>query len=77
MSVMVDTFGTGAKSESDIADAVVKVFDLRPSAIIRDLGLRNPIYRQLSAYGHIGRTDLDLSWERTDKADALKAALNA
>ena len=77
VSVMVDTFGTGVKSESDIADAVVKVFDLRPSAIIRDLGLRNPIYRQLSAYGHIGRTDLDLSWEKTDKDDALKAALNA
>ena len=76
VSVMVDTFGTGDKSESDIADAVVKVFDLRPSAIIRDLGLRNPIYRNLSAYGHIGRTDLDLPWEKTDKVDALKNAIN-
>ena len=76
VSVMVDTFGTGVKSESDIADAVVKVFDLRPSAIIRDLGLRNPIYRNLSAYGHIGRTDLDLPWEKTDKVDALKNAIN-
>ncbi len=76
VSVMVDTFGTGVKSESDIADAVVKVFDLRPSAIIRDLGLRNPIYRNLSAYGHIGRTDLDLPWENTDKVDALKNAIN-
>ena len=77
VSVMVDTFGTGLKSESDIADAVMQVFDLRPSAIIRDLGLRQPIYRNLSAYGHIGRTDLNLPWEKIDKADALKKALNA
>ncbi len=75
VSVMVDTFGTGVKSESDISDAVVKVFDLRPSAIIRDLGLSNPIYSNLSAYGHIGRTDLDLPWEKTDKVDALKNAI--
>ncbi len=77
VSVMIDTFGTGVKSESDIADAVLKVFDLRPSAIIRDLGLRRPIYRSLAAYGHIGRTDIDLPWEKTDKVDALKNAINA
>lgn len=52
-----------------------QVFDLRPAAIIRDLGLRRPIYRQLAAYGHFGRDDLDLSWEKTDRAEALKAAL--
>ena len=52
-----------------------QVFDLRPAAIIRDLGLRRPIYRQLAAYGHFGRDDLDLSWEKTDRAESLKAAL--
>jgi len=54
---------------------VEKVFDLRPAAIIRDLDLRRPIYRQLAAYGHFGRPDLDLPWEKTDRVDALKAAL--
>ena len=52
-----------------------KVFDLRPTAIIRDLDLRRPIYRQLAAYGHMGRTDLDVAWEKTDRVDALKAAI--
>ena len=76
VSVMVDTFGTGVRSEEEIAAAVAKVFDLRPEAIIRELGLRKPIYKQLAAYGHIGRTDLGVKWEETDKVDALLAALN-
>ena len=75
VSIMVDTFGTGAVSDEKIAIAVNKVFDLRPAAIIKNLGLRAPIYKELSAYGHIGRTDLDVSWEKTDKIDALKAVL--
>ena len=75
VSVMVDTFGTGKVSDSEIEKAVNEVFDLRPSAIIRDLGLRNPIYRNLAAYGHMGREDLGVSWEKTDRADALKKAL--
>ncbi len=75
VSVMVDTFGTGKVSDEKIAEAVCKVFDLRPSAIIDRLGLRKPIYRQLSAYGHMGRTDLSLPWEQTDQTEALKSAL--
>ncbi len=75
VSIMVDTFGTGAVSDEKIAIAVNKVFDLRPAAIIKNLGLRAPIYKELSAYGHIGRTDLNVSWEKTDKIDALKAVL--
>ena len=75
VSVRVDTFGTGTVPDEQLSDAVVQVFDLRPAAIIRDLGLRRPIYRQLAAYGHFGRDDLDLSWEKTDRAEALKAAL--
>lgn len=75
VSVMVDTFGTGTVPEEAIANAVGKVFDLRPSAIIRELNLRRPIYRQLAAYGQVGRTDLDLSWEKTDQVEALKDAL--
>ena len=75
VSVMVDTFGTGTVSDDKIAAAVEKVFDLRPAAIIDTLQLRNPIYRNTSAYGHMGRTDVELSWEKTDKAEALKAAL--
>ena len=75
VSVRVDTFGTGTVSDAALEDAVDKVFDLRPAAIIRDLDLRRPIYRQTAAYGHFGRADLDLPWERTDKVDALKAAL--
>lgn len=75
VSVMVDTAGTGIVSDEAIADAVQKVFDLRPLAIIRDLAMRQPIYRNLAAYGHVGRTDLDLPWEQTDRAEALKQAL--
>ena len=75
VSVMVDTFGTGVVADEKIADAVNKVFDLRPAAIIDTLKLRNPIYRNTSAYGHMGRTDVEFSWEKTDKAEALKAAL--
>jgi len=72
VSVLVDTFGTGTHTDAEIADAVNKVFDMRPGAIIRDLDLRRPIYRQLAAYGHMGREDLGVSWEKTDKADALR-----
>ena len=75
VSVRVDTFGTGTVADSKLEDAVEQVFDLRPTAIIRDLDLRRPIYRQLAAYGHMGRTDLDVSWEKTDRIDALKAAV--
>ena len=75
VSVMVDTFGTGKVSNTELADAVNKVFDLRPAAIIDNLGLRRPIYQQTAAYGHMGRTDIDLPWEKTDKVDDLKAAL--
>ncbi len=75
VSVMVDTFGTGVVSDEEISNAVSKVFDLRPAAIIDSLQLRNPIYKQTSAYGHMGRTDIDLPWEKTDKTEELKAAL--
>ena len=75
VSVLIDTFGTGVISDEAIAAAVEKVFDLRPTAIIRALDLRRPIYRQTAAYGHFGRTDMDLPWEHVDKVDALKAAL--
>ncbi len=75
VSVMVDTFGTGKVSNAELADAVNKVFDLRPAAIIDNLSLRRPIYQQTAAYGHMGRTDIDLPWEKTDKVDELKAAL--
>ncbi len=75
VSVLIDTFGTGKVSDEVLTAAVNKVFDLRPAAIIRDLDLRRPIYRQTAAYGHFGRTDVDLPWERTDKTGALKAAL--
>ncbi|MBR3817242.1 MAG: methionine adenosyltransferase [Clostridia bacterium] len=73
VSVMVDTFGTGKISDDKIAEIVNKVFDLRPAAIIDALKLRAPIYRQLAAYGHVGREDLDVQWEKTDKVDAIKA----
>ena len=75
VSVRVDTFGTGTVSDAKLEEAVEKVFDLRPAAIIRDLDLRRPIYRQLAAYGHFGREDLGVAWEKTDRVDALKAAL--
>jgi S-adenosylmethionine synthetase len=74
LSINVETFGTGAISDEDIASLVETHFDLRPGAIIRDLDLRKPIYRQIAAYGHFGRDDLDLTWERTNKADELRAA---
>ena len=72
VSVMVDTFGTGKKSEEELAALVRKHFDLRPAAIIRDLDLRRPIYKDVSSYGHLGREDLSVPWEKTDKADLLK-----
>ena len=75
VSIMVDTFGTGTVADETIEKAVEKVFDLTPAAIIRDLDLRKPIYRQLAAYGHMGREDLGVKWENTDRADALKAAV--
>ncbi len=75
VSVLVETFGTGVVSDEKLEEAVNKVFDLRPTAIIRDLELRRPIYRQLAAYGHMGREDLGVKWEQTDRVDALKAAL--
>ena len=75
VSVMVDTFGTGKVDDSKLESAVQEVFDLRPTAIIRDLDLRKPIYRQLAAYGHMGREDLGVTWERTDRTEALKAAV--
>ena len=75
VSVMVDTFGTGVVSDDKISAAVAKVFDLRPAAIIDNLKLRNPIYKQTAAYGHMGRTDIELPWEKTDKIEELKKAL--
>lgn len=75
VSVNVNTFGTGTVSDEKLAEAVGKVFDLRPAAIVETLDLRRPIYRQLAAYGHMGREDLGVSWEKTDKIDALLAAV--
>ena len=75
VSVMVDTFGTGRIADDKISEIVNKVFDLRPAAIIDTLGLRAPIYRQLAAYGHVGREDLDVQWEKTDKVDEIKKYL--
>ena len=75
VSVLVDTFGTGTVGDDKLEAAVRKVFDLRPTAIIRDLDLRKPIYRKLAAYGHMGREDLGVTWERTDRTEALKAAV--
>ena len=74
VSVMIDTFGTGIISDDTLSEIVTETFDLRPAAIIDSLDLRRPIYRQLAAYGHMGRTDLDLPWEKTDKAVGLKQA---
>ena len=73
VSVMVDTFGTGILTDERISELINQHFDLRPAAIIRDLDLRRPLYKQVAAYGHFGRPDLDLPWERTDKADLLRA----
>ena len=75
LSVMVDTFGTGTVADDRLAAAVKQVFDLRPTAIIRDLDLRKPLYRQLAAYGHMGREELNVAWEKTDRIDALKTVL--
>ena len=76
VSIMVDTFGTGKVSDSELSDMVNKVFDLRPTAIIKHLDLRKPIYRSLAAYGHMGREDLGVKWEQTDKVDQIKAYFN-
>ena len=75
VSVRIDTFGTGVVSESKIQEAVRQIFDLRPAGIIQMLDLKRPIYRQTAAYGHMGRTDIDLPWEKLDKVDALKAVV--
>lgn len=75
VSVLIDTFGTGTVDDGALTQAVNRVFDLRPTAIIRALDLRRPIYRQTAAYGHFGRTDVDLPWEREDKVEAIRAAL--
>ena len=72
---MVDTFGTGKVDDEKISEAVKKVFDLRPAGIIQMLDLRKPQYRKLAAYGHMGREDLGVAWEKTDKAQALLDAL--
>ena len=77
VSVLVATFGTGTVGDDRLETAVRKVFDLRPTAIIRDLDLRKPIYRKLAAYGHMGREDLGVTWEKTDRTEALKAAAEA
>lgn len=74
VSVLVDSFGTGKVSDEKLAELVQEHFDLRPAAIIRELDLRRPIYRQVAAYGHFGRTDIDVPWEKTDRADALRKA---
>ncbi|MBP5363671.1 MAG: methionine adenosyltransferase [Ruminococcus sp.] len=75
ISILVDTFGTGKVDEGKLSEAVEKVFDLRPAAIIKMLNLKKPQYRQLAAYGHMGREDLGVAWEKTDRIDALKAAV--
>ncbi|MBQ1288630.1 MAG: methionine adenosyltransferase [Erysipelotrichaceae bacterium] len=75
VSIMVNSFGTGVMDDEQLSEIVKKHFDLRPAAIIRDLDLRKPIYKQVAAYGHFGRTDLDLPWERLNKVDELKAEL--
>ncbi len=76
VSVFVDTFGTGKLADTDISDIVKKLFDLSPAGIIKALDLRKPIYKQIAALGHIGRTDVDLPWEKTDRVDDIKAAAN-
>ena len=77
VSVNVTTFGTGTVPDSELERAIGEVFDLRPAAIIRDLDLKKPQYRRLAAYGHMGREDLGVAWEKTDRVDALRAALHA
>jgi S-adenosylmethionine synthetase len=75
VSVLVDTFGTGKIADEKLADALGQVFDFRPAAIIETLELRKPQYRSLAAYGHMGREDLDVKWEKTDKVEELKKAV--
>ena len=75
VSIMVDTFGTGTVGDEQLSQAVQQVFDLRPTAIIKELDLRRPIYRQLAAYGHMGREDLNVPWEKTNRTEALLRAL--
>ena len=75
VSIHVDTHGTGKVSDEVLVELIRKIFDMRPAGIIRDLNLRRPIYKQVASYGHFGRTDLDLPWEKTDKVDALLASL--
>ena len=77
VSVAVDTFGTGVISDEKIVEIIDKVFDLRPAAIIDTLNLRRPIYKQTAAYGHFGRTDVDLPWEHIDKTEEIKKLINA
>ena len=75
VSILVETFGTGVVSDAELSDAVSSVFDFRPSAIIHDLDLRKPIYRRLAAYGHMGREDLNVAWERCNRTSELRAAI--
>ena len=75
VSILVDTFGTGKLSDDVISEAVAKVFDFRPAAIINTLELRKPQYKSLAAYGHMGREELGVAWEKTDKTEALLAAV--
>ena len=77
LAINVETYGTASVPEATLADVIERTFDLRPGAIIRDLQLRRPIYRQTAAYGHFGRDDLDLPWERLDGVDELAAAARA
>jgi S-adenosylmethionine synthetase len=77
LSLFVETFGTGKISDEEIIALINQHFDLRPAGIIQSLNLRRPIYQPTAAFGHFGRTDIDLPWERTDKADALRAAVGA
>ena len=72
VSILVDSYGTGKLPDEKLSEIVEKHFDLRPAAIIRDLDLRRPIYRQVAAYGHFGRTDIELPWEQLDKVEALR-----
>ena len=76
VSISVETFGTGKVDDEKIAEVVNKLFDLRPAGIINTLQLRRPIYKQTAAYGHFGRTDLDLPWEKLDRVEDIKKALN-
>ena len=77
VSVMIDTFGTSEYTNEKISNAVQEVFDLRPAAIIENLQLRRPIYQKVASYGHMGREELGVSWEKLDKVEALKKAINA